>query len=80
MTAAEQTFPETDRDDTAIEALLGRCAARDRAAFAELYRAVSPKLLACLIAILRRRDQAEVRVAPMWRDGQPLTRGSVLAR
>jgi len=59
MTAAEQTFPETDRDDTAIEALLGRCAARDRAAFAELYRAVSPKLLACLIAILRRRDQAE---------------------
>ena len=56
MSVADTTAPT---DDAVIEALLGRCAARDRAAFGELYKQVSPKLLACLIAILRRRDMAE---------------------
>jgi len=59
MIAANHTAPDADRDETTIEVLLGRCAARDRAAFAELYRAAAPRLLACLIAILRRRDVAE---------------------
>src|SRR5512141_2655527 len=48
-----------DLDPTRLEGLLRRCALRDRAAFEELYRAASPKILACLIAILRRRDLAE---------------------
>src|SRR5262245_33518584 len=56
MTDAYTTAPV---DDAAIEALLGRCAARGRAAFGELYIKVSPKLLACLLAILRKRDVAE---------------------
>jgi hypothetical protein len=29
---------------------------------------------------LRRRDEPEVRIEPVWRDSQPLSRGSVLAR
>jgi RNA polymerase sigma-70 factor (ECF subfamily) len=59
MTAAQATASAEVLDDSAIEALLGRCAARDRAAFADLDRSVSPRLRACLIAILRRRDVAE---------------------
>jgi RNA polymerase sigma-70 factor (ECF subfamily) len=46
-------------DAAQLEQLLSRCALKDRAAFAELYRLVSPRLLACLLAILRRRDLAE---------------------
>jgi len=46
-------------DAVQLEQLLARCALKDRAAFAELYRLVSPRLLACLLAILRRRDLAE---------------------
>jgi RNA polymerase sigma-70 factor (ECF subfamily) len=46
-------------DAAQLEQLLSRCALKDRAAFAELYRVASPRLLACLIAILRRRDLAE---------------------
>lgn len=58
---AAQTDMESpaDLDPTRLEGLLRRCALRDRAAFEELYRAASPKILACLIAILRRRDLAE---------------------
>jgi RNA polymerase sigma-70 factor (ECF subfamily) len=59
IAANQQTAPDADRDETAIEALLGRCAQRDRAAFAELYQRAAPRLLACLLAILRRRDLAE---------------------
>jgi RNA polymerase sigma-70 factor (ECF subfamily) len=44
---------------TQLETLLRRCALRDRAAFEQLYRLASPRLLACLLAILRRRDLAE---------------------
>src|SRR6187401_2056831 len=55
----EQAATAADRDETAIEALLGRCATRDRAAFAELYQATAPRLLACLLAILKRRELAE---------------------
>jgi RNA polymerase sigma-70 factor, ECF subfamily len=49
----------SDADNAALEHLLRRCALRDRDAFRELYQAISPRLLACLIAILRRRDLAE---------------------
>jgi RNA polymerase sigma-70 factor (ECF subfamily) len=50
----------TDALDAAeLERLLSRCALQDRAAFAELYRLASPRLLACLLAILRRRDLAD---------------------
>ena len=60
MTAVnEQAAADADRDESAIEALLGRCAERDRTAFAELYQLAAPRLLACLLAILRRRDRAE---------------------
>jgi RNA polymerase sigma-70 factor (ECF subfamily) len=59
IAANEQTAPGLERDEPAIEALLGRCATRDRTAFAELYQAAAPKLLACLLAILKRRDLAE---------------------
>jgi RNA polymerase sigma factor (sigma-70 family) len=46
-------------DATELERLLSRCALQDRAAFAELYRLASPRLLACLLAMLRRRDLAD---------------------
>jgi RNA polymerase sigma-70 factor (ECF subfamily) len=59
IAANEQPLADAGRDEPAIEALLGRCAARDRAAFAELYQAAAPRLLACLLAILKRRDLAE---------------------
>ena len=49
----------TEADNVALEGLLRRCAVQDRRAFEELYRAASPPLLACLVAILRRRDLAE---------------------
>jgi RNA polymerase sigma-70 factor (ECF subfamily) len=48
-----------DWDAVQLETLLRRCALHDRAAFEELYRSTAPRLLACLIAILRRRDVAE---------------------
>jgi RNA polymerase sigma-70 factor (ECF subfamily) len=46
---------EADR----LQALAGRCALRDQAAFAELYRCTAPKLYAVALRILRRRDWAE---------------------
>ncbi len=46
-------------ESEAVEALLRRCAAHDRKAFEELYRIAAPRLLACLLAILRKRDLAE---------------------
>ena len=46
-------------DGAELERLLSRCALRDRAAFADLYRLAAPRLLACLLAILHRRDLAE---------------------
>ncbi|MFA5957014.1 sigma-70 family RNA polymerase sigma factor [Hyphomicrobium sp.] len=42
-----------------ISALLQRVAERDRAAFAEVYRATSPKLYGIILRILRRRDIAD---------------------
>jgi RNA polymerase sigma-70 factor (ECF subfamily) len=50
---------DVDPRSDAVEALLQRCAARDRKAFEELYRVAAPRLLACLLAILRKRDLAE---------------------
>jgi RNA polymerase sigma-70 factor (ECF subfamily) len=46
-----------DRSDPAV--FLTRVARRDRAAFAALYRATSPKLFAVVLRILRRHDLAE---------------------
>lgn len=43
----------------ALEALVGRSALGDRAAFRELYLATSPKLFAVALRILRREDWAE---------------------
>lgn len=45
--------------DAQAEPLLVRCAQRDEAALESLYRLVAPRVLACLLAILRRRDLAE---------------------
>jgi RNA polymerase sigma-70 factor (ECF subfamily) len=42
-----------------LQALAARCALRDHAAFAELYRHTAPKLYAVALRILRRRDWAE---------------------
>jgi RNA polymerase sigma-70 factor (ECF subfamily) len=50
---------DVDPPSDAVEALLQRCAAHDRRAFEELYRIAAPRLLACLLAILRKRDLAE---------------------
>lgn len=42
-----------------LEDLLARCAAGDRTAFESLYRAASPKLYACTLALLKHKDAAE---------------------
>jgi RNA polymerase sigma-70 factor, ECF subfamily len=46
-------------DAQRLQALAARCALRDQAAFAELYRRTAPKLHAVALRILRRRDWAE---------------------
>jgi RNA polymerase sigma-70 factor (ECF subfamily) len=51
--------PAGDADGAALEALLERCARRDRAAFAALYARVAPTLLAVLLQMLKRRELAE---------------------
>jgi RNA polymerase sigma-70 factor (ECF subfamily) len=43
----------------ALAGLLARCALRNQAAFAELYRATAPKLFGVAVRILRREDWAE---------------------
>lgn len=49
----------TTESDGQLEALLERCAARDRSALEALYRLTSPRLLGCLLRILRRRALAD---------------------
>jgi RNA polymerase sigma-70 factor, ECF subfamily len=46
-------------DPAELHGLIARCALRDQAAFAELYRLTSAKLFAVCSRILRRDDQAE---------------------
>ena len=46
-------------DSTELEALLVRCASKDRAALEALYIRAAPILLAVLMRILKRRDAAE---------------------
>jgi RNA polymerase sigma-70 factor, ECF subfamily len=46
-------------DSAVLEALLGRCAHRDRGAFEALYTRVAPMLLAVLLQMLKKRDLAE---------------------
>lgn len=48
-----------DADSAALEALLARCARKDRAAFQALYESAAPILLAVLMQMLRRRELAE---------------------
>lgn len=59
MNQASHIDAATGADSARLESLLRRCALQDRTAFDELYRATSPNVLACLLAILRRRDLAE---------------------
>ena len=64
MSRAEGGPPPTQRsahepDSAELEALLARCAARDRTALATLYARVAPLLLAVLTRMLKRRDAAE---------------------
>src|SRR5215218_1861726 len=57
--AASTTAGGSDWDAARLETLLRRCALRDRGALEELYNVAGPRLLACLLAILRQRDLAE---------------------
>lgn len=64
-----------DAPDEELAALMMRCARRDGAALADLYRRTSPMLLGCLMRLLRRRALAEealqdVFVAVWQRAGQ----------
>ena len=49
----------SDSQTAWLAALLARCALREQAAFAELYRATAPKLFGVAVRILRRQDWAE---------------------
>ena len=51
------SMPEPDNLE--LEALLSRCARQDHKALEELYKRVSPHLLALLLRMLRSRDLAE---------------------
>jgi RNA polymerase sigma-70 factor (ECF subfamily) len=51
------SFPEPDNAE--LEGLLSRCAGQDHKALEELYKKVSPYLLALLLRMLRTRDLAE---------------------
>jgi RNA polymerase sigma-70 factor, ECF subfamily len=55
----ERTMTGAEQEAETVEALLRRCAARERGAFEELYRLASPRMMACLVAILRKRELAE---------------------
>ncbi len=46
-------------DAATLQALVARCALRDQAAFAELYRLTAPRLYAVAFRLLRRHDWAE---------------------
>ena len=48
-----------EADSAALEALLSRCAGRDRDAFQQLYTHTAPVLLAVLMQMLRKRELAE---------------------
>jgi RNA polymerase sigma-70 factor (ECF subfamily) len=48
-----------DADSAALEALLARCARKDRVAFQALYESAAPILLAVLMQMLRHRELAE---------------------
>lgn len=48
-----------DPENGALRALLARCAAGDAAAFETLYERTAPRVLGCLLRILRDRDRAE---------------------
>jgi RNA polymerase sigma-70 factor (ECF subfamily) len=48
-----------DADAVRLAELIRRCADRDAQACEDLYRLVAPRLLACLLRMLHRRDAAE---------------------
>lgn len=51
--------PVPDAQAARLAELLAQCALRNQAAFADLYRATSPKLFGVALRILRREDWAE---------------------
>jgi RNA polymerase sigma-70 factor (ECF subfamily) len=51
--------PATVASESEIGSLVAACARKDRAAFQRLYEQTAPRLLACLIRILRNRATAE---------------------
>jgi len=61
MTRATEPAPRgaADVDAARLAALIRGCADRDPQACGELYRLVAPRLLACLVRMLHRRDAAE---------------------
>lgn len=50
---------DADDESGELRALLARCARADGRALEELYARVAPRLLGCLVRILRERDRAE---------------------
>ena len=50
---------ELEPDNAALEALLSGCARQDHGALEELYKKISPQLLAVLLRMLRKRHLAE---------------------
>lgn len=60
MRVAAPSAPAAGEADAGLIAeLIRRCAQRDPQACEELYRLVAPRLLACLLRMLHRRDAAE---------------------
>jgi RNA polymerase sigma factor (sigma-70 family) len=62
LISPDASRPGTDSpelSDEQAERLLERCAQRDEAALDSLYRLLAPRVLACLLGILRRRELAE---------------------
>jgi RNA polymerase sigma-70 factor (ECF subfamily) len=57
--SGESAGQARDLDAGQLAGLIRGCADRDRHAFEELYRLVAPRLLACLVRMLRRREAAE---------------------
>ena len=50
---------DADPESAVLRRLLVRCAAADPRALEELYARIAPRLLGCLVRILRERDRAE---------------------
>ena len=56
---SRENHPAPDAQAARLAELLSQCALRNQRAFADLYRATSPKLFAVVLRILRREHRAE---------------------